>query len=209
MRWLTDIRRVARVAFLAAVPAVLGALWSSTRQAFDARFSKDDLAWVLPLLALAYFLTALPVAFLFALYRDQATLHISRPLRKVALASALVFAGVTIIQIVGWVESTGSYLEAMSMIDWATGGAAVRDAQGDPRTLDFLSQLVGVLSDGAIALLLIAFFRAPEDEVASGIAPSRLLRIVTRVGAYCGVHRPGSLCSGSALRGVLYPPYLC
>jgi hypothetical protein len=185
MSWLTHVRGIALVAVVTSALGLPYPLWTDASQIFKS-VSSQDLWWALPLLAIVFILTALPLVFLFALYRNQAGFHVPQSLRRLALVAALICAGVTSLQVAEWIRSEGPYFDSIGMLNWAAGGVAIHDAQSDPRTLAFLSTLAGQLSSLAILLLLIALFRSsgtPDTEIPVG----KLLRCVTRIAVVAGL----------------------
>jgi hypothetical protein len=186
MSWLTDIRKVALLGFIASVLSLLLPLWNTARTMQTAATTVRDLWLLIPFAALGCLLAALEPAFFFTLYRNQGTIRVPDRLRLLARAAAFVFGIIVAESVVEWIQSSGPYLQSMGMLDWTVGAASVRAAQSDPRTVGQLSNFFGELSNLTVILLLIALHRQPEEESNSDAPLFEPLRVVTKAAVIVG-----------------------
>lgn len=85
-----EIRAAGLIAFIASVVSLPSPMWNAT-QGLLVAMRRVGVVWAIPLLAVLYFLNAILPAFFLALSINRDLPRISKPLRLMALAAALVF----------------------------------------------------------------------------------------------------------------------
>jgi hypothetical protein len=186
MSWLTDIRKVALLGFVASVLSLLLVLCNLARTIQTPAMPVRDVWLFASIVVFTFLLLALEPAFFFTLYRNQGTIRVPDRLRLLARAAAFVFGIIVAESLVEWIQSSGPYLQSIEMLDWTIGAASVRAAQEDPRTFVQLSNFFGVFSNFAVILLLIALHRQPEEESNTDAPVSGPLRVVTKAAVIVG-----------------------
>jgi hypothetical protein len=141
--------------------------------AYPVRNAIRSLGTVFPYLPLAIVTSmvgllgiAIPLVFLFALYRDDATLRISKRLRQLALLAAVVSgleASLQLFERIRFLHSDWSQIQRL-------GGAAY-----------VLSSSLDLLAQVAYILFLVAMFRHASDGLGTGLRGSRLLGQVAKL----------------------------
>jgi hypothetical protein len=171
------LRHVRRAALAACVATVLGvampewSLWNSAPQ----MFGMETNIWQLGAIVLAVvvsLLTATVPLFYFALYRDEGDLPISRDMRWVAMAAAVVIGVLGIAAISGWIASFR--------------GDSVIDVTGRSWTFSDTSKALGEVANFAALSVLVALFRLGSDVSERGPAVSNLLRVTTKMAVIAG-----------------------
>ena len=118
----------------------------------------------------------LPVL-LFILYRSDATLSLSKVLRRLALVTALTFAALFAApHAYGWIRSLPS---DRPDVTWSDGGTAIRQVLNWLISLNvgrLLWGAAGWLAETALVLFLIALFRHQDEASEPEPRQSRLLR---------------------------------
>jgi hypothetical protein len=134
------------------------------------------------LAGLGFLCGALVLGFYVVLSRSETTLRVPPGLRVLSVVTAVIFTALLAPAAVKTIESWGYYLRTIAASDWRTGGASVVALARDPNTINFASELAGVLATFAYIGLLIAFFRHPRDPSSPlGDAPaSRPLYFLTK-----------------------------
>jgi hypothetical protein len=153
--WFTDLRKTALVALVTTILGGAYPAWNTIRPAMTL-LGRFPWYLTLPLAVFSLFAT-LPFIFLFALYRSDATFRISKRLRSVALATAVVFG----------------FDEALYISRW------IRSFSHDQNAIDVIVSGLGLLSAVAYVLLLTAIFRYRDALNAAGNA--RLLLRVSQM----------------------------
>jgi len=177
--WPSDIRKVARITFLTAVLGLLIPLWRETQQVAAIRL--PELARV-SIIGFGYLFGAVLPVFYFALYRNEGTLRFPKPLRRLSLVTAVVFALLAAWSLPDWIGFIDYFSSAT--VEWRRGSAAVLAFVRDPRTVNEVGHLLNGCSNLAYILLLVAFYRQSDSEsvaAAADLPPSAFLRWVTKV----------------------------
>jgi hypothetical protein len=171
---LRDVRRAALAACAAAVLSAalpVWNLWSSARQMLAMETTIGQLG-AIALMVAVYFFTATVPLFYFALYRNEGDLPISRDMRWVAMAAAVVIGILGVAAIPGWVGSLRS--------------ESVIDIPGRSWTISDTSNALGEVANLAALLLLVALFRLVSDGSQRSVAVSNLLRVTTKMAVIAG-----------------------
>jgi hypothetical protein len=173
---VSRLRKIALFASIAGATSALIPLWNGVLMMGAARARPLDF-W---LVAVALLASATMPVFNFALYQNQGTLYFSRYLRYLALAAAIVL---TLLLAMGLPQRIGllaSYLSALRTVPWRTGTVAMWSVVRDPRTIYHVSTVLAEISDLALILLLMSFFRQKDDLAQSDVPASRFLQVAAR-----------------------------
>ncbi len=176
--WPSDIRKVARITFTASVLSLLIPIWRLTQQTPSYRL---PLLESVSLILFGYLFGAIMPMFYFALYRNEGTLRFPKPLRRLSLVTAVVFASLAAWSLPDWIGFIDYFSSAT--VEWRSGSAAVLAFVRDPRTVNEVAKLLNGCSNVAYILLLVAFFQQSDSEpaVTTDVPPSGFLRRVTKV----------------------------
>lgn len=199
--WFTDLKSIALIACIAGVLSLPLPIWNAIQTIAAATAPTNDfwrLAEILALVLMTLFTVIIPV-FYFALYHDEAILYFPKRFRLLALIAAFTFVVMVLTTLPAWIRSLTTYLAAF---DWSIGAASVLVFVRDPRTIGYLSTLLGELSNIAYVLVLIAIFRRADESQETGVHVSRMLRVMTKMAVIAW-----GLVLLTALLGLLLTPY--
>jgi hypothetical protein len=196
--WLTDLGKVALFASIAGALGVLIPFWNLLRTMGAVGAARPLEFGVLAVSLLA---TGTMPVFFFALHRNPANLNFPKHLRLLALVAAFVLTLLATWGLPQWVRSLVAYSSALKTLDWKTGGVAVGAVARDPRTIFHLSTLLSQISNLALILLLISFFRHENDPVETDVAISNSLRTVAKTTVIVW----GLWLGFNLIRGILTP----
>jgi hypothetical protein len=141
--WLSDVRKSALIAFVAAVLGLLIPLWRLTQQAAGLRSP----IWGAVLIVFGYVFSAIMPVFYFALFRDDGTLRIPKHLRWLVLTTTVVFGLFSAWDLSGRIEPFRYYWKAMATVDWGSKSTVVLGFVRDPRTINQVESLLGECSN--------------------------------------------------------------
>jgi hypothetical protein len=166
--WLTDLKRTALVAGIAAVLGLAYPVRNAIRSLGTVFPNLKGYAVPVVVVALivGLLVIAIPLVFLFALYRDDAALRISKRLRHLALLAAVVSgleASLQLFERIRFLHSDWSQIQRL-------GGATY-----------VLSSSLGLFSQVTYILFLVAIFHHTSDGLETGVRVSRLLGQVAKL----------------------------
>jgi hypothetical protein len=171
--WQDSVRKVALIAFIASILAMLGPAWNLIRSV--GRLDEGGTAWLLfPIALLAFLPRAILPVFFIALYRDHGALRIPKTLRLLSLAGAVI--GLLFVVAAIRVESLDP--------DFGARGGGVLD--NGARTVSHTISLATAFSEAALfALLLMFFLQPPLIGPPSEVPLSRFLDQSTKIAVVC------------------------
>jgi len=191
------IRKAALFACITAALSTLIPLWNGVMMMGAAALTRPlDFG----LVALALLATCTTPVFTFALYRNEGTLHFPKQLRLLAIGAAASMALLLVLSLPPWFRSLGPYVSALKTVHWTAGLFVYWYVALDPRTIYQVSTLLAEVSNLAIILLLLSFYRYDEGS-RSGAAVSRFLRVATRTAVVIW----GIWLGFNLIRGLLAP----
>ncbi len=151
------------------------------------------------LVALALLATCTTPVFTFALYRNEATLHFSKQLRLLAVGAAASLAMLLVLSLPSWFRSLGPYVSALKTVHWTAGMFVYWYVALDPRTIYQVSTLLAEVSNVAMILLLLCFYR--YEDGGADVPVSTFLRAATRTAVVIW----GIWLGFNLIRGLLAP----
>ena len=171
--WQKGVRKIALFAFMATILSLLAPGWSLI-QVIGRVESPGTALWrLLPMALLAFLFTAILPTFFFALYRNEGTLQISRKLRFLSLAGAVIF-GLFVVAAIN--------TEILDLNFAARGGLL----KGSARIISHIISLVPAVGNVALFLLLLMFFLKPplrdSEEQVPGLS---FLDQITKITVVC------------------------
>ena len=160
------VRKIALVAFIASILSILYPGWNLVQTV--AGVESRGVSWwrLLPPAALALLLSAIMPVFYLALYRNQGTLFIPRPMRLLSRGAAIV-AGLFV----------AAALRTEYLDSYFTIGAGSMNAA----TLSHMAGLLITFSEAALVLLLVSFCFQPSGASAADVPVSRFLDQATKL----------------------------
>ena len=167
--WVTDLRKIAFLAFISSVLSLLTPVWNTTQtiMAFESTHPQSKI-WMIPTILLVCLITASMLMFYFALFRNDRTLHFPRRFGPLALVGVVSLGVYVVLGLPGVVRSLNVYWTGTKLFDGRSGATSV-------------STIAGEVSNLATILLLIVFFRQANDEPHAEVPISRLLDVATKV----------------------------
>lgn len=153
------------------------------------------------LVALALLATCTTPVFTFALYRNDATLHLSKQLRLLALGAAVILAFLLVLSLPPWFRTLGPYVSALKTVHWTAGMFVYWYVALDPRTIYQATTLLAEVSNVAMIVLLVSFYRYKDDNGGADVPASKFLRIATRTAVVIW----GIWLAFNLIRGLLAP----
>ena len=196
--WLTDIRKAALIACIAAVLGRLIPEWSAAKSMYAIETMRQ---WSVPLIVLGFCVDAILPAFYFALYRNEGLPDFPKRLRVLSLVAAIVFGAITVAGLPQWIESVESYWADIKVFDWSAGAATVSMAAREPGTRTQVTSLLAEFSNLAYIGLLVAFFRQERTASSGEIPISKLLAVTAKIAVIAW----GLVVAGSLVRIPIMP----
>jgi hypothetical protein len=123
--------------------------------------------------------TGVGLLFYFALYYDRGTLQVSRQLRFLGRAAALVQGIILAAELPARLSALLNDWAVTRKLDWWNGAASMWNAARDPFTIACATNVIDLLLSVFSIALLIALSRDPSDEPSEDIQVDRLLREVS------------------------------
>ncbi len=153
------------------------------------------------LVALALLATCTTPVYTFALYKNEAALHFSRKLRLLAVGAATSLALLLVLSLPPWFSSLGPYVSALKTVHWTAGLFVYWYVALDPRTIYQATTLLAEVSNLAMILLLVSFYRDKDEEGGADVPASKFLRAATRTAVVIW----GIWLGFNLIRGLLTP----
>ena len=132
-----------------------------------------------PVTIFSYLFTAILPVFYFALFRNEGTARFPKRVQPVAIAGVLSLGLFVVTGLPDMARSLGAYWTAIKTPDWTRGAASVLTTARAPGTIGAISTILAELSNLAVLLPLIAFFRNVSDEQHMERPVSRFLNLAT------------------------------
>jgi hypothetical protein len=163
------IRKIALVTFIASILSLLAPAWNFTQTMVGIVSRQSASGWrVIPMALFAFLSSVIMPVFFFALYRNEGTLRIPKPVKLLSKAAALILALFVV---------SALWTEFLDPGFTARGGSS----DGEARTIGHIVGLLSTFSNAALLLLLVAFNLHTNQESTPDVPGSRLLDQVTKV----------------------------